>query len=131
MFQYFKILPKIAIFVDTLTMKNQKFMKISDIFGKICDAYRGPRRKFVWFVTLATAVFLFVWIVGPGNTVIHWVNAALETRRQERQIEQYRQLNSEMENRLDMLRNDQDTLEKFAREQFRFAVPGEDVYIVE
>ena len=106
-------------------------MKISDISGKICDAYRGPRRKFVWFMTLATAVFLFVWIVGPGNTVIHWVNAALETRRQERQIEQYRQLNSEMENRLNMLRNDQDTLEKFAREQFRFAVPGEDVYIVE
>ena len=106
-------------------------MKISDISGKIKAAYCGPRRKFVWFVTLATAVFLFVWIVGPGNTIIHWVGAALETRRQERMIEQYRQINLEMENRLNMLRNDQDTLEKFAREQFRFAVPGEDVYIVE
>ena len=106
-------------------------MKMSGIFGKIRDAYRGPRRKFVWFVTLATVVFLFVWIVGPGNTVIHWANAALETRRQERLIEQYQQQNAEMEHRLNMLRNDQDTLEKFAREQFRFAVPGEDVYIVE
>ena len=106
-------------------------MKMSDITGKIKEAYRGPRRKFVWFVTLATAVFLFVWIVGPGNTIIHWVGAGLETRRQERMIEQYRQVNLEMENRLRMLKNDQDTLEKFAREQFRFAVPGEDVYIVE
>ena len=106
-------------------------MKLSAIWGKIKDAYRGPRRKFVWFVTLATAVFLFVWIVGPGNTIIHWVGAGLETRRQERMIEQYRQVNLEMENRLRMLKNDQDTLEKFAREQFRFAVPGEDVYIVE
>ena len=112
-------------------MKNQKFMKMSDILRKICDVYRGPRRKFVWFVTLATAVFLFVWIVGPGNTIIHWIGAGLETRRQERMIEQYRQVNSEMENRLDMLKNDKDTLEKFAREQFRFAVPGEDVYVVE
>ena len=104
---------------------------MTDVFKKIRNAYRGPRRKFVWFVTLSTAVFLFVWIVGPGNTVIHWIGAGLETRRQERQIEQYRQQNSEMETRLNMLRNDKDTLEKFAREQFRFAVPGEDVYIVE
>jgi cell division protein FtsB len=131
LFQYFKILPKLAIFVETLTKKKQKFMKMTDILEKIRDAYHGPRRKFVWFVTLSTAVFLFVWIVGPGNTVIHWIGAGVETRRQERQIEQYRQQNSEMETRLNMLRNDKDTLEKFAREQFRFAVPGEDVYIVE
>ena len=85
----------------------------------------------MWFVTLATAVFLFVWIVGPGNTIIHWVSAAVETRRQERLIEQYQQQNAQMEERLQMLKNDKDTLEKFAREQFRFAVPGEDVYLVE
>ena len=104
---------------------------MTDVLQKIRNADRGPRRKFVWFVTLSTAVFLFVWIVGPGNTVIHWIGAGVETRRQERQIEQYRQQNLEMETRLNMLRNDKDTLEKFAREQFHFAVPGEDVYIVE
>ena len=85
----------------------------------------------MWFVTLATAVFLFVWIVGPGNTIIHWVSAAVETRRQERLIEQYQQQNAQMEERLQMLKNDKDTLEKFAREQFHFAVPGEDVYLLE
>ena len=30
-----------------------------------------------------------------------------------------------------MLRSDRDTLEKFARERFHFAEPGEDVYIVD
>ena len=30
-----------------------------------------------------------------------------------------------------MMKHDKDTLEKFAREQYNFAVPGEDVYIVE
>lgn len=29
------------------------------------------------------------------------------------------------------IRTDRDTLEKFAREQFRFAAPGEDVYVLE
>ena len=104
---------------------------MSDITGKIKEAYRGPRRKFVWFVPLSTAVFLFVWIVGPGNTIIHWVKAGIETRQQERLIEQYEAQDAEMEVRLKMLRNDKDTLEKFAREQFHFAVRGEDVYIVE
>ena len=104
---------------------------MSDITGRIRNAYRGPRRRFVWFVTIATAVFLFVWIVGPGNTIIHWIRAGVEIRRQERLIEHYQEQNAEMETRLNMLRNDKDTLEKFAREQFHFAVPGEDVYIVE
>ena len=106
-------------------------MKFSDILLKIKEAYRGPRRKFFWFATLATAVFLFVWIVGPGNTVIHWAKAGRDIRRQEKQMEFYREQNAQMENRLRLLKNDRDTLEKFAREQFHFAAPGEDVYIVE
>ena len=46
-------------------------------------------------------------------------------------MEYYQEQNAQMENRLRLLKNDKDTLEKFAREQFHFAAPGEDVYIVE
>ena len=106
-------------------------MKFSDILTKIKEAYRGPRRKFFWFATIATGLFLFVWIVGPGNTVIHWAKAGREIRRQEKMMEYYQEQNAQMETRLQLLKNDRDTLEKFAREQFLFAVPGEDVYIVE
>ena len=106
-------------------------MTFSDIFIKIKQAYSGPRRKFFWFATIATAIFLFVWIVGPGNTVIHWARAGREIRRQENLMEYYEQQNAQMETRLQLLKNDKDTLEKFAREQFLFAAPGEDVYIVE
>ena len=106
-------------------------MKFSGIFTKVKEAYRGPRRKFFWFVTFATAIFLFVWIVGPGNTVIHWAKAGMEIRRQEKLMQYYNEQNAQMEYRLQLLKNDKDTLEKFAREQFRFAAPGEDVYIVE
>ena len=106
-------------------------MKFSSILAKIKEAYVGPRRKFVWFVTIVTSIFLFVWIVGPGNTVIHWARAGKEIRRQEKQMQFYNEQNAQMENRLRLLKNDKDTLEKFAREQFHFAAPGEDVYIVE
>ena len=46
-------------------------------------------------------------------------------------IEMYRQENAELDRRINMMKTDRDTLEKFAREQFFFAAPGEDVYILE
>ena len=36
-----------------------------------------------------------------------------------------------MEHRIKMLTSDRDTLEEFAREEFYFAEPGDDVYIIE
>ena len=99
--------------------------------GKFKELFKGRHGKFAWFVTITTIVFLVLWFVGPGNTIILWVESGLEVRRQQKQIEYYQKTNDEMSTRLDMLRNDKDTLEKFAREQFYFAVPGEDVYVVE
>ena len=105
-------------------------MNFSTIWAKIKAAYTGPKAKFFWFATLATLVFIFIWLVGPGNTVGHWVKAGIENRRLEKAINQYEEQNAQMQTRLNMLRNDQDTLEKFAREQFQFAEPGEDVYVI-
>ena len=98
---------------------------------KIKNLFKGKHGKFTWFVIITTVVFLVLWFIGPGNTIIHWVEAAVEVRRQQDQIEYYEKENAEMDRRLQMLRTDRDTLEKFAREQFHFAAPGEDVYIIE
>ena len=101
------------------------------VLNKIRSIFKGPHRIFAWFVLFTTSVFVFLWIVGPGNTVIHWAKAAIEICRQEKLIDEYQRRNDEMDRRIDMLRTDRDTLEKFAREHFNFAVPGDDVYIVE
>ena len=37
----------------------------------------------------------------------------------------------QMEKSVNILKTDRDTLEKFAREQFHFAAPGDDVYVIE
>ena len=36
-----------------------------------------------------------------------------------------------MEQEIDNLRNNRDSLESFARDTYHFAAPGDDVYIVE
>ena len=99
--------------------------------GKIRDIFHGPHRSFAIFFVVTTSIFILLWIVGPGNTFVHWIKAGLEIRRQEKMIENYQRENAELDRRIDMMKTDRDTLEKFAREQFYFAAPGEDVYIVE
>jgi cell division protein FtsB len=99
--------------------------------GKIKDIFSGEHRKFAWFVVVLTSIFLILWLVGPGNTLIHWAGAVLEQNRQEKQIRTYRKEIKEMDRRIRMIRTDKDTLEKFAREQFGFSASGEDVYIIE
>ena len=98
---------------------------------RVNDIFKGEHRSFWIFCAVATAVFMFIWIVGPGNTVIHWVKAKMDINAQEKAILQYREDLAEMEKRINMLKTDKDTLEKFAREQYYFTAPGEDVYIIE
>ncbi len=99
--------------------------------GKIKDIFSGEHRKFAWFVVVSTAVFLISWLVGPGNTIIHWVKTKNEIARQEKQMEYYRQEIEEMNQDIKELGTERDSLEKFARERFNFAAPGEDVYVIE
>ena len=98
---------------------------------KIKEIFTGPHRKFAWYVVVSTSVLILLWLVGPGNTFIHWGKSAIDASRQEKLIEKLKAENEELDRRIKMIRTDKDTLEKFAREQFNFAIPGEDVYIVE
>ena len=99
--------------------------------GKIKDIFKGQHRYFAWFAVITTGLFIIFWLIGSGNTFIHWAKAGAEIRRQEKLIRQLELENAEMDRKINMLKNDKDTLEKFAREQFNFAVPGEDVYVID
>ena len=99
--------------------------------GKIKDIFTGEHRKFAWFVVISTSLFLLSWLIGPGNTIIHWVKARNEISSQEKQMEVYRAQIDEMNQNIEELENNRDTLERFARERFHFAAPGEDVYVIE
>ena len=93
--------------------------------------FRGPHGRFFGFVLGTGIIFLLIIVFWPGNNVIHWIGAKVQIVRQERQIEEYKRQIRDMDERIRMPTSDRDTLEKFAREQFNLAEPGDDVYIIE
>ena len=102
-----------------------------EIWDKVKSVFTGEHRKFAWFVTVVLVVFVFSWMFGRGNTIFHWIEAKREIKRQEAQIEEYKSQIEAMDGSIDQRVTDIDTLEKFAREQYNFAAPGEDVYVIE
>ena len=87
--------------------------------------------SFTKFAIIATALFaVYICFVSSGS-VLRWIRANMEIRRQEKLIDTYQRDIAEMGTEVELLSSDKDSLEKFAREKFHFAAPGEDVYIVE
>ena len=111
-------------------MSRDSLLKIT-ILGKIRDIFSGEHRKFAWFVVVTTTLFLGSWLIGPGNTIIKWIKAKNEITYQEKQMEIFHQQIEDMDESIEDLKTNRDSLEKFARERFYFAAPGEDVYIIE
>ncbi|MBQ6762567.1 MAG: septum formation initiator family protein [Bacteroidales bacterium] len=92
---------------------------------------RSEHNYFLPFVIIITAIAA-VWLLFLSHSsVLNWVRANVEIRRQERQMEKYRNEIDEMDAEIQALTNSRDSLEKFARETYHFAAPGEDVYIIE
>lgn len=88
------------------------------------------RKRFLLIVCVCTVVFLGFKVIGPKGSITHWIKANAEIHRQEKQMEEYRREIEAMDKDIDELKNNKDSLEKFAREQFHFAAPDEDVYLI-
>ena len=88
------------------------------------------RQSFVRYAIVATVIFVVFLFVKRDN-IIRWVQAGFTLRNQKRQIETLKQQNAELDRRIELLSSDRDSLETFAREEFFFSAPGDDVYIVE
>lgn len=99
--------------------------------GKIKDIFKGEHRGFVIFALVVTGVAFLVLAFGQGNNLVHWAGAKIEIARKEKLIQEYQQDIERMDRRIKMLNSDRDTLEKFARERFRFAEPGDDVFLMD
>lgn len=89
------------------------------------------RRSFVLYAILATLIFLIMVGFVNQNSIVRWVKAGVQIRNQERQIERYQTEIKEMDERIDALTSNKDSLETFARENFGFAEPGDEVYVIE
>ncbi len=99
--------------------------------GRIKDIWNGEHRSFVRYAAVVTAAFLIYISFLGQDSLLRWAKAGLQLRSQKRSIEMYKSEIDGMNRQLDMLSTDKDTLEEFARENFSFSEPGEDVYIDE
>ena len=105
--------------------------KFKNIWNHSKDGKNKEERSFLRTVIIATSIFLvFICFIKRDN-VFRWIAAGVTVHKQEKMIEFYQQDNERLENELKTLTTDRDSLEKFAREKFLFAEPGEDVYIEE
>lgn len=84
--------------------------------------------------TAFVAIFLFFFLllcIYPGSNLFTWIAAKVEISRQESQIRRLQQEIMRMDSTITKLTGNKDSLEQFARENFHFTVPGEDVYLID
>ena len=99
-----------------------------DLWKRNKDGNRREQRSFVRYAIVATAIFV-VFMLVKKDSVITWINAGFTLRAQERQIEQLEQRNASLDAQIEDLTHNRDSLERYARETYYFAAPGDDVYI--
>ena len=105
--------------------------KFKDIWDTGKDGGNAEKRSFVRYAIVATTFFVVMVGFVNQNNIVRWVKAGFEIRNQERLIERYNAEIKDMDSQIHGLTHSKDSLEQFARENFGFAEPGDDVYIIE
>ena len=105
--------------------------KFRDIWDRDKDGRNAEKRSFIRYAIVATAIFLIMVGFINQNNIVRWVRAGAEIKRQDKLIEKYNKEILEMDSQIHGLTSDKDSLERYARENFGFADPGDDVYVVE
>ncbi len=103
--------------------------KFRNLWNRSDDGDRREQRSFARYAIVATSLCLFFLLVKHDNLIV-WVRSAITLRKQERQIEKLQNDNARLHNAAYKLYSDKDSLETFARNNFMFCEPDEDIYIV-
>lgn len=74
-------------------------------------------------------VFLLLICVFPDKNIFTLISKKIEQRRLNDQIRELQEQIIQTDQQIHSLTDDPKVLEKYAREQFHFAKPGEDVYL--
>ena len=104
--------------------------KFKDIWDRDKDGNKAPQRSFLRFAIVITAIIVLFLFIKKDN-VVRWIQAGFTLRSQEKRIEAIKQDNDRLDEQIRIMSTSLDSLEKYAREEFGFAEPEEDVYIEE
>ncbi len=87
--------------------------------------------SFKTFVIIVVVIALISIVLLPGSNLIQYFIAKKQLRSDQKLLRELNQEVEQMDAQIKQLKSNPDTLEKYAREQFQFAAPGDDVYIIE
>ncbi|MBQ7623546.1 MAG: septum formation initiator family protein [Bacteroidales bacterium] len=104
--------------------------KFKEIWDRSKDGSRRQQRSFLRFAIVATGIFVLFMFV-KTESVGRWIQAGFTLRSQERRIEALKADNSRLDAEIRAVTANTDSLERYAREQYGFAAPGDDVYVTE
>lgn len=99
------------------------------LWDRSLDGENHEKRSAARFYLGATIVFLIALMTGSDN-IFGLVKTRITIASQNRRIRQIRSSTNGIRYRVNTLRSDRDSLEKYAREEFDFCAPGEDVYLL-
>ena len=81
---------------------------------------------------LLVTLFFALWVLFfDTNNLLRWYSDMKDVAAQERQKKYYKEAIQQTDEKLKELKSNKDSLEKFAREQYFFHEPDEDLFIVE
>ena len=92
--------------------------------------WQNVRKVLINKYAIAIYVFLLMLLFMGDNSLVHYMKRARKIRMVKEQIVDTQQEIREAQSVIQMLDNT-DSLEHFAREEYRMHAPNEDVYIVE
>lgn len=100
--------------------------KVKSLYAK-----KNPNHSFYIYASIITAIAALYICFFSTDSLLRWIGAKRELGRLNDQILYYHKENEKLDKKIERLSTERDTLEEFARENFLFAAPGEDVYVVE
>lgn len=100
-----------------------------DIWDRKKDGNRRPQRSFLRVAIVSTVVAVLFLLFKKDN-LVRWAQGGITIARQNREIRAGEETVRALDSRIQSLRGNRDSLETLAREQFRFAEKGDDIYLI-
>lgn len=103
--------------------------KFKDIWNRQNDGNSKEERSFVRYAIFSGIVFLVIVGFTSQDSLFRYIKTKHDIHRQNKQIELYQTQINDMEQTIKGLKDNLDSLEQYAREEFGFCEPGDEVFI--
>ena len=101
---------------------------MTGFFDKLITSVRRSRRKLATVAVAALASWMALHVVTGDNGMLTYLNKRAEAKALQQEIESLEAENQRIAAEISALKTDPKRVEKEAREQLRYAKPGEMVY---